>query len=404
MCAHREGKLARLPQKDSGDEVGISDERAESLSDAARNEGEIVEDGDYAEVRASFVEMGRESANQMIIDSYVIADPERPEDVLEAHNPAHTDGVVERGVVTKPENKEAGQKGILDVVLDRATGFTDEQKQYIKDTYVIIASHHDVVQDWHEMPKWFDGGTQRQREGGREEGKNEWASAEAAIGYMKSANKEVGFELFDPGDDDEKPFGYVHRIMDATVPGWDGKTVVQPHLLEEIKQAAENDKENPPTQSEKAIRLLMVTLALADLGEAGMAGTDVFKDSGNRNFREEKLNVQRAINEAGSIVAIPEAQREIIIKQILMWTGDLDKQNGQISFAMGQRDNLENILSFIPDDETMQGTRDAVKALFNKFDESIQGAIDEARARQSMSFEELMDRVGYQDPVNSNTE
>ena len=118
------------------------------------------------------------------------------------------------------------------------------------------------------------------------------------------------------------------------------------------------------------------SLALADLGTAGIDGPDKFLPEGSAVFREENLDVPKLLND-------PE-QRAFLMKRMLAWS------QMQVAFAKARKELLDRELTGLP-----AVMADAVRKLFNKLDASIEAAQQQLEKRGEMTFEELAHDFGY---------
>lgn len=239
-------------------------------------------------------------------------------------------------------------RGVLDraVTLARAMGATDEEA----DLAGIAAAFHDTVQRWEENPR-ADGAVLRKRFAGQ----NEKDSAAEAVRWMQ-----------DNGNHDTHAHQLVTEAILATVPGWDpaNSTVCQPNL-------------------QPSSHIVVRAVALADLGVAGMMGK-AFVDEGDPLFREEQLDIARAIRSAATRSAIPAETQEAYRKRMLGWSAS------QAGFAKGRKARLDAELGEL--DPTLQ---QQVKALFTGFDTAIAAANDVVTERSALSFWDLAKAMGY---------
>ncbi|MBS3903247.1 MAG: hypothetical protein KGZ30_02610 [Anaplasmataceae bacterium] len=193
---------------------------------------------------------------------------------------------------------------------------------------------------------------------------NEEISAYEALQYADSLNKEEDREIFFKED-----FDVIREAILATIPGFDpeNKTVIQPNL-----------KEDSP--------LVVRALALADLGTAGIDGGEAFVKEGAALFREENLDIKDALEAvAKGEETISEAQKEAFRSRIIGWL------KFQPSFAEGRKALLDHELGNLPD-EVKEVLKEEV---FSKFDESIEASREFAEKAEQLTFEELLEAVGY---------
>lgn len=259
-------------------------------------------------------------------------------DSLDYHNTRHTEKVVRRSCAILAAIYEA-DKTVLDERRLRLGAFA--------------AAWHDVVQNCR-IDEAADGAfTRRMRKCFTRE--NEAASAEEAIQYMR----EKGGGAFRPEDEET-----VRRAILATVPAADFKegTMVQENL------APESD-------------VLARAVALADLGCAGMDGTKEFIEEGNAVFREDAIDIRDALRSPENI---SEEQKSFFTQRMLAWSRMQEK------FAAGRKALFEAELGGLSEE-----ARRAVRALFDKFDESIEGAHAKTEERKKMTFEDLIRDFGY---------
>lgn len=267
--------------------------------------------------------------------------------ILDFHNTRHTEAIVRR--VEK----------ILSAMEETGAPITERNIARGK----IYGAFHDVIQEENE-PKATQEGEYEKVARVRKTAENEKASWEAAQEFMRKANEEAGEEIFTQEDMEG-----AEEAIKVTIPsfyfdkekGWG--TVIQPNL-------------NKDTSFEAR------ALALADIGAAGMEGYEVFGPEGDAVFREENLDILRALREPEKL---SDGQKEYFRNRMLKWS------EIQIGFAQGRKEFL---------DEELEGLDTAAQErlkedVFNKFDDSIEGAKKKLEKRKSMSFEELARDMGY---------
>ena len=221
----------------------------------------------------------------------------------------------------------------------------------------LAASFHDVVQKW-EAAQTKDGEfTKTVRR--RFIGANETASSQEVVEFMEEVNKEKSLEIFSIEDKQR-----LIEAIDATVPGFSVEkgTVIQPNMKE-------------------SSGIIAKALALADIGTAGMEGSEAFLPEGDALFREENLDIAQALRENHEL---SETQKEYFRKRMLLWT------KFQANFALGRKNLLETELLGLSENAQIK-----LKELFNKFDSSIEASRERALRRENMSFEELLSDMGY---------
>lgn len=264
----------------------------------------------------------------------------KKENNLDFHNTRHTKDVMRR----------------IDLIL-QAIRRANSELVSARDIEIgrVAAAFHDVVQDWEELPDEKSQKTTRRRFVGA----NEQKSADEAIAFIEAFEKEQNQAIF---SEQEKEI--IKEAIGVTVPGFNpGKnTVVQPNLKESSSLVAR-------------------ALALADIGCAGMDGKGQFLYEGDALFREENLDIKKALADGEEL---SEEKKEAFRKRMLGWTGF------QFKFAQGRKDLFESEIAALPEE-----ARESVRLLFSHFDESIDGAKELFEKRKNMSFEELAKDMGY---------
>jgi hypothetical protein len=285
---------------------------------------------------AQAIEAGEKDALDRVKKRFEQAENEV--DNLAYHNTQHTGNVIRR------------TKAILGAIRDADRTALSEQLIKLGG---FIAAWHDTVQKY-EINEVTDGAFTKEIRR-RFIGGNEKESADEAIDYMRSLNHS-------PFSDEDEEF--VHQGIHVTIPGPDLKqgTMIQPYLTGESN-------------------LVTRAVALADLGTAGMDGPQEFILGGNAFFREENIDIHKALQHPESLSA---AQKEFFRKRMITWS------EGQEKFATGRKELLNTELDGLSEEEQL-----AVRNLFNTFDESIQGAQAKTERRKEMSFEELVSDFGY---------
>ena len=140
------------------------------------------------------------------------------------------------------------------------------------------------------------------------------------------------------------------------------KTVVQPNLKE---------KSHPAT----------LALALSDLGTAGINGGETFVKEGSDLFREENLDIKRALKSGHELT---DAEKEFFRNRMMAWS------KFQSGFAQGRKNLLEKEIANLPDN-----AKENLRQLFSKFDQSIKTAAQKASERELMNFDQLLADFGY---------
>ncbi len=276
------------------------------------------------------------------------ADPEKkldfdPDNELAFHGVAHTEGVIRRTEAILRAMQPLGVHAVTekDILLAK-----------------IAAAFHDVVQKWE--PEDRKGALIRKRK----TEVNEQASADEAIAFLKQEMETSGEKYFT-----EEDLEIIREAIQTTVPGldMDKMTVIQPKM-------------HTPKISERS-RRISKALALADLGTAGMDGAAAFLQDGDTLFREENLDIARALrNQEELSDEVKEAYR----KRMFDWSV------GQPIFANWRRNLLDEDLEGVTPEMAA-----SIKLLFNTFDESISASKERAEKREGMSFDELALDMGF---------
>lgn len=283
------------------------------------------------------VEVGIERAVAEVAASFAV----EGDDGLPYHNTRHTKSVVAKTEALLLAMREGGEQ------------ITDREVALGK----LAAAYHDIIQVWKPVENEDEGGlstVMRQRDVGG----NEESSADMLAAYAVEVNRSGGEIIFSEEDIDT-----MRAAIEVTVPGFNGKTVVQEDLTEES-------------------HVITRAVALADLGEAGMGGPKEYKEGGDSLFREENLDIRRAIDSGEEL---SDEQKSAFRDRMLKWTAF------QVVFANGRKDRLEEELAGLS-----ESAKTNVRRLFSKFDESIDGAAERSSRRSEMSFTELARDMGYE--------
>lgn len=262
---------------------------------------------------------------------------ENEKENLPFHNTIHTERVTRR------------VDSILEVISEASPELVSNKT---KSLGKIAASFHDTVQEWEE--KEIPDGQFSKIIRSRFTGKNEKESADLAVKFMDKSNAQNNAEIF--SKEDEK---IVCEAIETTVPGFNPEkgTVIQPSLNEKSSVVAR-------------------ALTLADIGTAGLDGPETFLREGDALFREENLDIFETSKNGGGI---PENLKNYYRQRMINWS------NSQPKFAQGRKELLETELKGLPEQSQKK-----LKALFNKFDTSIETAKQIAATREKMSFEDLL--------------
>lgn len=216
------------------------------------------------------------------------------------------------------------------------------------------AAFHDVVQRWDEEYVEENGVRSARRKA--KSGENEKESAAEAVAFLEGINNEFGEEIC---TETEKRI--VEEAILATVP--------------EFRPSEGLVQKNLTPQSGAVARIV----ALADLGTAGMDGGTAFKEFGDRLFLE--LNMD-CVGVKNRFSALTDAERESLRTRIIAWS------KSQIDFAVSRKNNFEKELEGFP-----EHIKDAVRPLFNRFDEVIEVMRQETARREAMPLDALVDEV-----------
>lgn len=293
---------------------------------------------DQTENIDTYVNEGVDRALSMIKERYEDSAEER--DNLPFHNSQHTEGVIRRTEAVLSAIREADPSLVSerDIALGRLAG-----------------AYHDTVQKWEENRVADGQFTKVIRR--RFAGNNEKSSADESVAFMDKAWND-GDEIFSKADK-----AVMREAIGVTEPGWDSvnKTVVQPQLSEDSS-------------------LIARAVALADLGTAGIDGSQAFTNEGKTLFKEDNLDILDAIRNG----KFSDEQKVYFKQRMLEWL------NTQVGFARGRKARLAIEVHAIP-----EHARYAVARLFGKFDDSIRAAEEVAQRAEAMSFGDLADYMGY---------
>lgn len=152
-------------------------------------------------------------------------------------------------------------------------------------------------------------------------------------------------------------------------------------------------------RAEHSRDIVVITAALADLGEAGMEVPEKYLAGGDNLFIEENIDMwDLAVDE------LDDDAREYYRARMMDWV------YGQIGFAEGRKKRLEVETQHLPD-----GAREEVRDLFyrdggepgervSRFDDTIEAARERAAQRELMSFEDLYADMGFVSREQTNRE
>lgn len=288
-----------------------------------------------------YISKGIEHALKIIKNQY--EDSKNSDNNLDYHNTLHTQNEIQR--VDK----------ILRTIMNADPSLITERDIKLG---CLVGAFHDIINDNHPEPKQDNEFVKIMRKYHR--GDNEKASAQKLIAFMQRANYKSTKEVFT-----KKDMEIGEEAHKATIPDFDSEnyTAFQPHL-------------------DKNSSLIARAIALADLGSAGLDGKEAFLADGDNFFREENIDIANAVK---NIENLNNEQKQYYKKRMLAWS------EFQPKFAQGRKNLLDKELEGVPNT-----AKNAVRALFNKFDESIQAAQERAENRKIMSFEELVQDMGYE--------
>lgn len=190
--------------------------------------------------------------------------------------------------------------------------------------------------------------------------KSEEMSTKEAEKYMRKVNEDEGVDVFS-----EEDISNVGSAIDGTVYEWNDKkkTVIQPNI---------EGKNN----------VVVLAIALADIGTAGIEGSKKYKKEGDDLFRENNVDILEKLEKPENL---SKNDKENFIQRMLEWS------EVQVSFAQGRKNLFEHEIDIFEDDE-----KNNLRELFSKFDDSIEGAKASVERRKKMSFEEIAEDLGYE--------
>lgn len=218
----------------------------------------------------------------------------------------------------------------------------------------LSAAYHDLIQDW-EMLKIPQSSTIKRK---RFTGENEERSALAAVNFMNRTNS--GNRTYFSSSDKET----VTEAILGTTPGFnpDLETVTHPKVSRDS-------------------HLVTKTVALADVGTAGLDGPLPHLNEGDRLFREENLDILQYLK---SSEVIPSQTLENYRTRILNWT------ESQIKFVRGRQRLFPTELDRFPHEAAAN-----LYNLFDKFDATVCFLEEIVAKRAQMTPEQLLKEIGY---------
>ncbi len=263
---------------------------------------------------------------------------------LDYHNVGHTNNVIRR------------TSKILEAIAEAEPGVLDERRRRLGE---LVAAWHDTVQDY--TTEIVTAGTLVGEMRKRFTAENEKASADEAAAFMTDVRRKSGNQALFSEEDIES----VRQGIHVTIPDFhpEHKTVFYSNLTEESGLVAR-------------------AVALADLGTAGMDGPDAFIREGAEVFREDNIDVTKAFRHPETLSA---AHKEFFRNRMIEWS------RGQERFAAGRKALLDGELKGLS-----EPAQEAVRKLFDKFDDSIAAAKERTELRKEMPFDELARDFGYE--------
>lgn len=259
--------------------------------------------------------------------------PLNPRDNLPYHSPRHTVEVMAR------------TNTILKTIAQACPRTLRTRDLYLAR---LGAAFHDIDQTWEEVVDLTHQFPIVKRR--RKVGDVERRSFEEAKEFMDKENSRG--RVFSSYD-----YAVVEASIMATVPHFENGTVVQPNVTDSSP-------------------LIAQAIALADLGVAGMEGFSYFLRDTNDLFKEDNLDVVDILLEKRQL---SEAHKRYLKDRIM------DGTQRQLHFAEGRRNQLDPELLKLP-----SASREAVRRLFNKFPETIEGMVRTLNQRKGLSYDELI--------------
>lgn len=270
------------------------------------------------------------------------------ENQLAYHASTHTRGVISRTESILTAIKKANSDSELVINRDIELGR-------------FAAAWHDTVQSW--QPN-----TLRDTEGRatvkrkRDIGNNERVSADFALEYMDSVNKQTRGMVFTL-DDQRK----VREAIILTIPNYDVSlgTVTQPEFA--------NHKGN----------LIAQAVALADLGGGGMEGFKMARWETDSLFVEDNIDITEYLK------CYKETGRRDLYKEAFYRERMLAWLKSQLRFSQGRQLQLQEEITNM-DTRAQQ----PVRQLFTKYEETLRGIQTLIDNRQKMDFLNWMNSLG----------
>ena len=298
------------------------------------------------EVFKEAVRKGVETALNRIMERYEQA--EDPENNLAYHNSEHTQSMLQR------VEKIMAASGASERDIKLAT---------------LAGAFHDTVQNWERRSYDTNGAITDSPEHAvkvlriRDTHTNEQESVGEVLAFMREANEQ------NPDTFTELDMATVSEAILATIPQFDSAsgTVVQPVV-------------------DKNSYIIARSIALADIGTAGMEEPHVFLAEGNAIFREDNLDIAALNSE--TLENLSEKRKQHIMDRAYQWTAS------QASFARGRQQLLDKELEGLPEYAQQQITK-----LFNRFDDSIHAAEQLTAKRLALKdsghCKELLEDMGF---------
>ena len=288
-----------------------------------------------------------EPNKETIPESIIQEGEKRAKEIIAAlHLPYHNEKHVQRVV-----------ENYLQIVMAIIGGGTKIDPRMMQ-IGILAAAFHDSVQNFTETANDPSGakGVIRQRDSGQ----NEKSSVLPLFKYMDEENEKV------PGTFTEEDKALAQKMIDVTVPKFENGVMIQKNLNE--------------TSSE-----LEIALALADIGTAGMGPSEDFIREGNEIFREDNIDIAKAVAELQTGGSIDDTRKENFRSRMIAWS------ETQPKFAKSREDRF--------DTDTVGLTEKARHTLktrvFKHFGRSIELATQKLEERRGLSFEKLLADMGY---------
>lgn len=187
------------------------------------------------------------------------------------------------------------------------------------------------------------------------------------IGYVEQRSFEIALEFIVKTNVENDEMVFTDTDIDliregilTTTPSFDVDlgTVIQPLFTPDASSVAQ-------------------AIALADLAVAGMDGPEKFLRDTDSLLLEDSITLLEVL--IGQRLLDQELS-EILREQMILWT------RRQLQFAIGRKQRFQEVEStFLPNKN-----RTAIMSMFNKFDDTIECMINIVKAREKMTYRELL--------------